>query len=142
MESSTFNQGGITLPTTQSHHRSRWTPRPYKMTPHHRRPKSRGGRTTKENIVWVFLWQHTAWHRLFDNFNVPTMFERFKYFYNTFSGNELHLELQGTLPSYRHSSLIRKKAAWVGLFDSMTLEEIVSYLFKGVCPPQSSSFFR
>lgn len=40
-----------------------------KLTTHHRRPRSRGGKNNEENLVRVNAKQHDSWHRLFSNLN-------------------------------------------------------------------------
>ena len=36
---------------------------------HHRRPRSRGGKTTDSNISVVDITEHRAWHKLFWNYS-------------------------------------------------------------------------
>jgi hypothetical protein len=46
---------------------------PQKLTRHHRKPRSRGGVSSKKNISYVPENLHTAWHTLFSNHTPETI---------------------------------------------------------------------
>lgn len=47
--------------------------KPYRITKHHKKPKSIGGTNAVQNISHVPEAQHEAWHLLFSNMTVPTI---------------------------------------------------------------------
>ena len=51
---------------------------PGKMTDHHRKPSSIGGKRAENNMSRVSRRKHRAWHLLFSNLPAPDILERFK----------------------------------------------------------------
>jgi hypothetical protein len=46
-----------------------------KVSKHHRKPISRGGKTTPQNLSMVSCVKHRAWHTLFANMSPPEIAE-------------------------------------------------------------------
>ena len=108
-----------------------------KITEHHRRPKSRGGKRVKGNISRVTRAQHEAWHTLFDNYKVSRMCHEFRFFYDLF-GEDSQKNARDQMPhdqrinnwirgtNKRHvESRLRKWHAWMTLFGGKSLEKII-----------------
>jgi hypothetical protein len=92
---------------------------PGRLTNHHRKPGSLGGKKINGNISRVPRREHEAWHRLFDNLEAPVILEKLKGFLVTFSA----VATEGELLTPGRVS--KQRLAWEILFRDMIIDEIL-----------------
>ena len=95
---------------------------PGRKTKHHRRPKSLGGKRTKENTSIVPRREHAAWHKLFDNYSAQFILEKLKVYLVIFSAAATEGELAGT------GTVSKQRLAWEILFRDKNVEEILELI--------------
>lgn len=95
---------------------------PGRKTKHHRKPKSLGGRRTKENTSIVPRREHAAWHKLFDNYSAQFILEKLKVYLVIFSAVATEGELSGA------GMISKQRLAWEILFRDKNIEEVLELI--------------
>lgn len=101
---------------------------PHKLTRHHRKLESQNGSNHPQNISFVPLYKHRAWHALYDDLPPHLIIENFRQDYEVFGTDfpksplmkKLHEGWANSTPQK-----IKRRKAWYVLFADKTLEQIV-----------------
>lgn len=99
-----------------------------KLTKHHRKLKSDNGSNGKENLSWVPLYKHRAWHALYDDMPPAGIVKQFAEDYELYGTDYVKSDLMKMLHerwANSNAAKIKRTKAWNTLFAGKTLEEIV-----------------